>query len=247
MAQVTGRAEALLRLLMIQASWGYERMQGVGLAFALAPIYRAGCAGDPARYREALSRATGFFNTNPYFAPAAVGALARVEADHMPADQVLRLRSALGGPLGALGDRLFWAGLVPVLMSFAIIIAGLGAGRGVLLPVVIAYNGFRVGLMPWLFQLGWSHGVGVGKALGESWVPRLSGILVAGGVFMSALAVPMAARHLLGTPAPGRLLMTVGLAVAMLLVRRFTGTRGTAPLLTLTAAVAVLLWLWGKG
>lgn len=236
-----------MRALMIQASWSYERMQGVGLAFALAPIYRARSAGDPARCREALGRATSFFNANPYFAPAAIGALARVETDQVPAAQVLRLRTALGGPLGALGDRLFWAGLVPVLMSSAIIAAGLGAGLWVLPLAVLAQNGFRLGLAGWLFQLGWSQGVGVGKALGESWVPRVSGILVTGGVFLSTLAVPIGIRHLLGTRAPGQVLVTVGLAVAMLLIRRFTDARGTAPLLTFTAAVAVLLWHWGKG
>lgn len=246
MAAVSGRAEALLRALMIQASWSYERMQGVGLAHALAPLYRALFAQDAARYREALGRATSFFNANPYFVPAALGALARVEADQMPAAQVLRLRTALGGPLGALGDRLFWAGLVPVLMSAAIIGAGLGAGLWVPLVAVIAYNGVRLGIGRWLFHLGWSRGVGVGKALGDSWVPRVSGVLVMGGVFLSALAVPVALGHLLGGDAKVHVLLVVLLALAMLVIRRFTDTRGTAPLLTFMAAALVLLWHWGK-
>lgn len=246
MAAVRGRAEALLRALMIQASWSYERMQGVGLAHALAPLYRACFPHDAARCREALGRATSFFNANPYFVPAALGALARVEADQMPPAQVLRLRTALGGPLGALGDRLFWAALVPILMSLGILAAGLGAGLWILLVAVIAYNGVRVGMAQWLFQLGWSQGVGVGKALGESWVPRVSGVLVTAGVVLSALAVPVAMRHLLDGQGSQQVVLVLLLAAGMLLIRRFTDTRGTAPLLTVAAAVVVLLWHWGK-
>lgn len=234
------------RVLGIQASWSYQRMQGVGLAYALTPLYRHLFASDPGRLRAALARSSRFFNANPYFAPAALGAIASVEAANQPPAQVSRLHTALSGPLGALGDRLFWAGLVPAMMSLAVVLVAFGAGAWPLLGLVAAHNLFRLGLGRWLFALGWSEGFGVGKALGESWVPRVSGPLVSAGILLSALAVPVGSRHLLEGSTLMEAAAAVGLAVLMLLVRRLTSTRGTAPLLTLAAVVLVILWHWGK-
>ena len=117
MARVRGRTRALIRLLGVQAAWNYERMQGTGMGHAAEPVLRAAFADDRARYRESLGRASAFFNANPYLAAAAVGAEARAEADGAPGPQVERLRIALCGPLGSLGDRLFWTGLVPGLAA----------------------------------------------------------------------------------------------------------------------------------
>ena len=105
MARLKGGTRALIRLLGVQASWNYERMQGTGVGHAAEPVLRAAFEGDTARYRETLGRASAFFNANPYVAAAAVGAEARAEVDGVPAQQVDRLRTALCGPLGSLGDR----------------------------------------------------------------------------------------------------------------------------------------------
>ena len=44
-----------------------------------------------------------------------------------PAPQIARLRTALCSPLGALGDQLFWAGLVPALVGLTLVAVVLGA------------------------------------------------------------------------------------------------------------------------
>ena len=57
----------------------------------------------------------------------------------VPGAQIQRLRTALCSPLGALGDQLFWAGLVPVLMAARWSAVALGAAGG-------PWSGVRGGL-----------------------------------------------------------------------------------------------------
>jgi PTS system mannose-specific IID component len=245
MARLRGRYQSLVRVLGIQATWTYERMQGVGLGHALEPVLRSALNGDESRLREAMGRGTGFFNANPYLAPAAVGALARAEADRVPAAQIERLRTALGGPLGSLGDRLFWTGLMPAMVSGAILGVALGGGIWPALAGVAAYNVIRLGLGGWLLDLGWAHGLRIGTAIGESWLPAASAMAGLAASLLAALALPPALAFLLrGATAPA-LATAVGLFLAMLAARRIIGRRATAPALTFAVALLMLLWQWG--
>ena len=91
-----GLVHSWLRTLFVQSSWNYERMIGVGIAFASEPILRKLSGGrNGSAYREALGRATQQFNSHPYFAGAAVGALAKTEHDGLPPEQIARFRTAL--------------------------------------------------------------------------------------------------------------------------------------------------------
>ena len=106
----------LLRLFTVQGSWNYERMQGIGVGVAEEPLLRdlrAEGGSDGVAYRTAVARGAHFFNAHPYLCGLAVGAAARAEHDGVPPEQVERLRTALCGPLGSLGDRLVWAGWLP--------------------------------------------------------------------------------------------------------------------------------------
>src|SRR5207244_10928421 len=88
----------------------------------LLPDLRREGGDDGVAYRAAVARGAHFFNAHPYLCGLAVGAAARAELDGVPPEQVERLRTALCGPLGSLGDRLVWAGGLAVT-------AGLGAVR----------------------------------------------------------------------------------------------------------------------
>jgi len=245
MAVLTGRVSALLRLTGIQATWSYERMQGVGLGSAAEPLLRGLFGGDGPRYREALGRATGFFNANPYLASAAVGAEARAEADGVPGPQIERLRTALCGPLGSLGDRLFWTGLVPALASAAIVGVALGFGVWPVLAFVLIHNLLRGGLSVWLLELGWQHGIGIGAAISGSVLPRASTVVGRAAAYLGAAMLPIAGTWLLRGAGRGDLLGVIGLMAGLLVLRRLAGSRGSALMLTLAAAVSVILWHWG--
>ncbi len=124
---MNGGWRAWLRLFAVQGTWNYERMLGVGMGYAAEPLLEDLKTVDPVRHTEAVVRSAEFFNCNPNLAGLALGATARAEYDGVPGAQIARLRTALCSPLGALGDQLFWAGLVPLLVGGALIGVVLGA------------------------------------------------------------------------------------------------------------------------
>lgn len=241
-----GRTRALIRLLGVQASWNYERMQGTGVGHAAEPVLRAAFDRDTDRYRETLGRASAFFNANPYLAAAAVGAETRAEVDGVPGPQVDRLRTALCGPLGSLGDRLFWTGLVPALASAAIAGVALGFGWWPVLGFVVVHNAIRLAIGPWLLGLGWRHGVQVGGAILKSPLPRASVLAGHLAAVLGGIAIPLIARRFLADTGPMDLIGFGALVAGALVVRKVAGPRLSALPLTLTAAFAVLLWQWGR-
>ena len=74
-------AYVLLRSLLVQGSWNYETLIGSGFAFAIRPVLRHLHPSDDEAYHAAVDRHVGVFNSHPYFATVAVGAVARLEAD----------------------------------------------------------------------------------------------------------------------------------------------------------------------
>ncbi|MFI5310586.1 MAG: PTS system mannose/fructose/sorbose family transporter subunit IID, partial [Gemmatimonadales bacterium] len=145
------RAAMFVRLFAVQGSWNYETMLGNGIAFAVEPALRLlpGGKHGPA-YRAALARQGGYFNAHPYLASVAVGALARAELDGEAADRIERFRTASCGPLGSVGDRLVWAGLLPACSLLALVAYGLGAPpTGVVLLFLGSFNAGHVALRAW--------------------------------------------------------------------------------------------------
>lgn len=114
-----------LRSFLLQGSWNFERMQSLGFAYAMLPFLRSVCK-DEGRRRELLARHVGYFNTQPYLASFALGATARleeeVEAGRARPEDVERLKAALMGPLGAIGDSLFWGGVKPAAAVIAVVL-----------------------------------------------------------------------------------------------------------------------------
>ena len=105
-------ARMAVRSLFLQATFNYERQQGLGWAWALQPALER-LYPDPAERRERLAEHTAYFNTQPTLASLALGAVAGLEerraaGEGPDAAAVARIKSVLGSSLAALGDRLFW-------------------------------------------------------------------------------------------------------------------------------------------
>lgn len=243
-----GVTRAVARLLALQAAWNYERMQGIGMGWAAVPLLGDLRASDAARHTAATVRSAEFFNGHPYLAGLALGAAVRAEYDGATGEQVQRLRTAVGGPLGALGDQLFWAGLLPGLAGCAILGVTLGLPGLAVGGLLVTWNGIRLATTLWGLRTGLREGPLVARAIRDSWltdaaqrVGRLAGLAV-------GAAIPAAAAWLLGglTGPAGLTALAVG-AVGVLLARIrpawFTGLRYG---LLLIAAVA-LLTLTGLG
>jgi mannose/fructose/N-acetylgalactosamine-specific phosphotransferase system component IID len=235
-----------LRLLVVQACWNYERMLGVGLGYATEPLLRAlpgGRSGE--RYQGAMRRAARYFNAHPYLTGLAAGALARAEHDGVPGERIERLRTALLGPLGAVGDRLVWAGTLPAASAVGLALsASAPAGVGAL-ALLALYNVPHAILRVWGLHAGWHSGTALARALAEPLLTaglRLVGPVAALGV---GFALPLVARRLAGgldVPAWG-----AGLAAALgawIAARWLAPTLGGVRLgLLATAAVVLGAWL----
>jgi mannose/fructose/N-acetylgalactosamine-specific phosphotransferase system component IID len=234
----------LLRLFTVQGSWNYERMLGIGFGVAEEPLLRGLPPG--AAYRAAVARGSQFFNAHPYLCGMAVGAAARAEHDGVPAEQVERLRTALSGPLGSLGDRLVWAGWLPFNSGLALAGIAFGLGWSAIVGFLVLYNLGHVGLRWWALQAGWTHGLRVAEALRHPWLRRAGAIVAPAMAVVTGAALPLAAGYL-GGPYPGwgRIVLAVAVGVGVLLLRwqhlRLTGLRlGLA--FAAIGLVAGLIW-----
>jgi len=255
-----GYRSALARLFTIQAAFTYERMLGVGFAYAAAPVLRAlargpggGAAGGsdgPAAaerahaFRAALARESHFFNAHPYFAALALGAATRAEVDGVPPERIERLRAALAGPLGSLGDRLIWAGWLPACAAVGLLLVALSAGAWAVAVFLVLYNAVHLWLRAWGLREGWRSGVGVAGALASPGLQRSLELiaplaaLVVGAALPAVLGwYPFRAHWELFAAAAAALAFA---ELARLLQGRATGLVVAAFALTVVVAVGVL-------
>ncbi len=238
---MTGGWRALLRLYAIQGTWNYERMLGVGMGYAAEPLLEDLKTVDPVRHSEAVVRSTEFFNCNPNLAGLALGATARAEYEAVPGAQIARLRTALCSPLGALGDELFWAGMVPALIGLALAVAVLGAGWWAVGGLLLVYNVFRLATGIWALRTGYHAGMKVGSAIAASWVPRAASRIGVVAGFAIGLAIPLVAMWFLRGFGWGGGLGAVALAAVGVAVTRWFGPWLTGVRFTLLAMLLLLL------
>lgn len=189
-----------LRLFAVQGSWNYETMLGNGIAFCTEPALRNLPGGmDGERYQAAMGRQARYFNAHPYLAGIAVGALTRAELDSVPPAMIERFRTALGGPLGSVGDRLVWASWLPLCSLIALTAFGLGARPlSVIAIFLVIYNIGHLALRAWGLHVGFQRGLRVADALGHPVLrkgPQILGMLAA---LLAGISIPLAAREVIG-------------------------------------------------
>lgn len=232
------------RLFSLQGSWNYDRMVGVGMGFAARPLLEDLRRQAPERYAEAVARSAEFFNSHPYLAGLALGAVTRAEYDGVPGDQILRLRNALCSPLGALGDQLFWAGLLPAVMGASLAAVALGAGWPAVLMAVVLFGAVRCYVSDWALKRGLETGMNVGRAISDSGLRRAS---AAAGIAASALvglAIPLVAARLTSGLDSRHVAYVLIIAVVGLITGKLAGTRYSSPRFALAALGVVLLIRW---
>jgi PTS system mannose-specific IID component len=193
------------RLLALQGSWNYETLNGTGIGFAIEPALRYLPGGiDGPAYRGALARESRYFNTHPYLAGVAVGALTRAELDGVEPSRIERFRTALAGPLGSVGDRLVWASWLPFCSVVAIGVYGLdGSPMAVVGTFLLLYNAGHFLLRAWGLRIGLSRGLNVASALGNPVLRRGPQYIGCAAALVAGVALPLALQRVAG---PGRAL-----------------------------------------
>jgi PTS system mannose-specific IID component len=209
------RLAMFLRLLAVQGNWNYETMMGNGIAFAIEPALRLLPGGrNGEAYRVALARQSAYFNSHPYLAGLAVGALARAELQGEQVARIERFRSACCGPLGSVGDRLVWAGWLPFCSLLALLAFGAGLGpAGVILVFMGSYNAGHLALRIWTLNAGWSGGLRIATVLAHPVFRQGPVVIARATAALAGLAIPLTVARIVGVrPAA----LAAALAVAML-------------------------------
>lgn len=239
---VPGFAVTTARLFGIQSAFSYDRMLGIGFGHAIEPLLRPlRTRGDGSRYREALARHSRFFNAHPYLTSVAIGAAARAEIEGESAERIERLRSALCGPLGALGDRLVWVGWLPACAGLGLVLVSLGAGGWAVAAFLALFNVVHVALRIWGLRAGWMVGVRVCVALAHPMLKRALAVVGPAAALAVGAALPMVLGWgvrlgAAGGPAWGHRAAAAAGALGFVALARLVGSRVSG----LVLAIAVL-------
>lgn len=105
------------RSFLIQGLWTVQRAQNLGYVYSLWPVFRRLHPKRDDRARAARAH-TGYFSSHPYTVGVLLGVVAGLEEDRSTnqgpsLETVLAARSAMSGPLAALGETFFWGTWLP--------------------------------------------------------------------------------------------------------------------------------------
>jgi mannose PTS system EIID component len=232
-----------VRMLAIQGSWNYETLLGNGVGFSLEPALRRLPGGvHTEAFKAAMTRESAYFNAHPYLAAVAIGALARAELSGVPPERIERFRTAICGPLGSVGDRLVWAGWLPLSSLVALIAFGLGAPPlAVVLTFLVLYNAGHFGLRAWGLYVGWTRGLAVASALGNPVLRNGPAYIARAAATVAGIAIPVTASRVVGSDGftlAGALV--AGAIIAVGLVRLHGRIEGWKLVLVLIAVFALV-------
>ena len=168
-------AAVILRSFLLQGSWNFERMQNLGVLYALAPALRLLF---PERELMAASqRHLLYFNTHPYLAAPVLGATLSLEeqtAQGLAGGMgVAEFKGMIMAPYAAIGDALFWGGLRPLAAGVALFFAVKGS---LWAPVVllVLFNGPHLWVRCLGLLRGYRQGLGVVESIQRRRLPDLA-------------------------------------------------------------------------
>lgn len=128
----SARRGIFLRSFLLQASWNFEQMMGLGALFVLAPLLQQIYQGE--ELKQAYARHLSYFNSHPFAAPLILSGVAQLEVNGATAEETIEFRQLLMAPCAAIGDALFWGGLRPLAAVLAMFFAIYGS---LLAPIVL--------------------------------------------------------------------------------------------------------------
>lgn len=238
------RNRMLLRSFAIQGSWNYETLIGSGFAFTVLPALRC-LYGRGADADAALKRHLELFNSHPYIATVAVGAVTRIEEDKVDPATISRFKVALRGSLGSIGDRLVWSTWRPMsaLLGLALLMAGAAWWVAVSLFLVV-YNVMHLMVRAVGLKVGLESGLEVGKRLKslplQPIIDRTSQVACA----LVGMNVVLVAAPAVADP---RGLVAVVAAVLSGLFLGFRARGAMTALIVTVVAIALILGMVGYG
>lgn len=145
------------RSLNLQASFNYERMQAAGWLYCILPGLEKIHADDKEDLQTSMEHNLEFFNTHPFLVTFVMGIVLSLEQQKADINTIRAVRVAAMGPLGGIGDAIFWFTLVPITAGITSNMAIDGSLAGPILFLVI-FNAVQFGVRFWL--MNWSYKLG---------------------------------------------------------------------------------------
>ena len=145
------------RSLNLQASFNYERMQAAGWLYCILPGLEKIHGDNEEDLKLSMEHNLEFFNTHPFLVTFVMGIVLSLEQQKADINTIRAVRVAAMGPLGGLGDAIFWFTLVPITAG---ITANMAIGGSIMGPILflLIFNvvqfGVRFWLMNWSYKLG---------------------------------------------------------------------------------------------
>ncbi|MEF9961274.1 MAG: PTS system mannose/fructose/sorbose family transporter subunit IID [Erysipelotrichaceae bacterium] len=144
------------RSCQLQASFNYERMQAGGWLFSILPGLEK-IHTNKEDLSASMAHNLEFFNTHPFLVTFVMGIVLSLEQQKADINTIRSVRVAAMGPLGGIGDSLFWFTLVPIVAGITANMAIDGSIVGPILFFVITFGvemALRFGLMSWSYAVG---------------------------------------------------------------------------------------------
>ena len=140
----------------LQASFNYERMQACGWLWGMLPGLQK-IHTNKEDLKASMAHNLDFLNTHPFLVTFVMGIVLSLEQNKADTATIRSVRISAAGPLGGIGDALFWLTLVPITAGLTANMAMEGQNLGAVLYLII-FNAVqfavRFGLMYWSYGLG---------------------------------------------------------------------------------------------
>ena len=153
-------------LLLGEAAWNYEKMQGLGYCYSMIPVLKK-LYPDEADMKKALQTHLQFFNTHQQFADTIlrVGTCPGEINRHASLEAVSAIKTGLMGPLAGIGDTLFGVIANTIFFSVGSYMALEGNPIGIFLYLI--WGVVRVIMRGYFIRIGYREGTKLIENLGD--------------------------------------------------------------------------------
>ena len=185
----------------LQASFNYERMQACGWLWGILPGLKK-IHTNKEDLKASMAHNLDFLNTHPFLVTFVMGIVLSLEQNKAETATIRSVRISAAGPLGGIGDALFWLTLVPITAGLTANIAMEGNILGAVLFLII-FNAVQFVVRWWLMH--WSYNLGTkavtmltSNAKEFTRAASILGIFVVGGLIANYGATSL--RITVGSP-----------------------------------------------
>lgn len=187
--------------LFLQASFNYERMQACGWLYSLLPGLKK-IHTNKQDLSNSMKDHLEFFNTHPFLVTFIMGLILAMEEGKEDRNTIRAIKVATMGPLGGIGDALFWLTALPICVGIGAELAGQGNIAGPIVFLVL-FNALHFFLRFFLMNYGYNTGVKAIANLKEqtkkiSHAASIVGLTVVGGLIASMVSLKITAEPTIG-------------------------------------------------